>query len=113
VEQATAPLAVSRPKPLWSEQDPDAWRRATDEAVLAFSAESRGAVEAVGDVGPAYGAAKLAELSQGRDASDVLAPPEALETTGPRAEDVAALAAKRSRFKDAYRALKPLFAGGD
>lgn len=67
-----------------------------------------------GDVGPAYGAAKLAQLSLGEDEPEaVLAPPEALETTEPQASDVEALAVKRSRFCAMYGALKPLFGTGD
>lgn len=33
VGQAGAPLSVLRPQPLWSEQDPQAWWRATEQAV--------------------------------------------------------------------------------
>ncbi|MBW2421854.1 MAG: xylulokinase, partial [Deltaproteobacteria bacterium] len=33
VAHATVPLAVERPQPLWSEQDPEAWWRATCEAL--------------------------------------------------------------------------------
>ena len=38
--QASAPLTVSRPHPLWSEQDPDAWVAATHAAVLALLYDS-------------------------------------------------------------------------
>ena len=34
--QGSAPLTVERPEPLWSEQDPDAWWRATVAAVRAL-----------------------------------------------------------------------------
>jgi xylulokinase len=60
VDQASAPLAVSRPAPLWSEQDPDDWWRATDAAVRALAA--RGAtreVQAVGLSGQMHGATLL------------------------------------------------------
>jgi xylulokinase len=33
IAQATAPLTVSRPQPLWSEQDPESWWYATNTAV--------------------------------------------------------------------------------
>jgi xylulokinase len=33
VDQASAPLAVSRPRPLWSEQDPEDWWRGCEAAV--------------------------------------------------------------------------------
>ena len=57
----TAPLAVSRPCPLWSEQDPRDWWRATDEAVRAVLREVDGsAVEAVGLSGQMHGATLLA-----------------------------------------------------
>ena len=32
----TAPLTVSRPHPLWSEQDPEHWWQATDRAMKAL-----------------------------------------------------------------------------
>lgn len=57
--QATAPLAVSRPHPLWSEQDPDDWWAATEQAVLALPADLRAAVQAVGLAGQMHGATVL------------------------------------------------------
>jgi len=60
LDQASAPLEVSRPRPLWSEQDPDEWWRATDAAVRALAA--RGAtreVAAVGLSGQMHGATLL------------------------------------------------------
>ncbi len=33
----TAPLTVSRPHPLWSEQDPEHWWQATDRAMKALA----------------------------------------------------------------------------
>jgi xylulokinase len=36
IAQQSAPLAISRPHPLWSEQDPDAWWTACDAAVRAL-----------------------------------------------------------------------------
>jgi xylulokinase len=60
LDQASAPLEVSRPRPLWSEQDPDAWWRATDAAVRALAARgaTRG-VAAVGLSGQMHGATLL------------------------------------------------------
>ena len=49
LDQAEAKLAVSRPRPLWSEQDPDDWWRATDAAVRALAA--RGALRGVAALG--------------------------------------------------------------
>jgi len=59
-DQASAPLEVSRPRPLWSEQDPDDWWRATDAAVrqLAARGATRG-VRAVGLSGQMHGATLL------------------------------------------------------
>ncbi len=57
----TAPLTVSRPRPLWSEQDPAAWWRAADAAVRAVLRDVDGrAVEAVGLSGQMHGATLLA-----------------------------------------------------
>ena len=36
VDHESAPLEVSRPRPLWSEQDPSDWWRAADQAVRAL-----------------------------------------------------------------------------
>ena len=58
----TAPLTVSRPRPLWSEQDPAAWWNATDAAVRAVLSNLDGhAVEAVGLSGQMHGATLLAD----------------------------------------------------
>ena len=59
VAQETARLAVSRPAPLWSEQDPDAWWRATESAVLALPAAIRARVRGVGLAGQMHGATVL------------------------------------------------------
>ncbi len=57
--QASAPLTVSRPHELWSEQAPDDWCAATDAAVLALPAEQRRAVRGVGLAGQMHGATLL------------------------------------------------------
>jgi xylulokinase len=59
VGQATAALNVSRPCPLWSEQDPDDWIRATDVAVTALDPAARRAVRGVGLAGQMHGATLL------------------------------------------------------
>lgn len=59
IEQASAPLSVSRPHPLWSEQDPRSWWRATDEAVRKLNSRARRAVRAIGLSGQMHGATCL------------------------------------------------------
>ena len=59
VAQATAPLTVSRPHDLWSEQDPADWWAATEAAVLALPADLRGAVAGIGLAGQMHGATLL------------------------------------------------------
>jgi xylulokinase len=62
LDQAEAKLEVSRPRSLWSEQDPDDWWRATDAAVRTLAA--RGAtreVAAIGLSGQMHGATLLDE----------------------------------------------------
>ena len=57
--QASAPLSVSRPHELWSEQDPESWWAATEAAVLALPADLRARVESVGLAGQMHGATLL------------------------------------------------------
>ena len=59
--EASAPLNVSRPKPLFSEQNPDDWWAATDAAVRSLPAELRGAIKGVGLAGQMHGATLLDE----------------------------------------------------
>lgn len=59
VAQATAPLSVQRPRPLWSEQDPDAWWQATNSAVKQLPLAARQAIEAIGLAGQMHGATVL------------------------------------------------------
>ena len=59
VESATTPLSVSRPKPLWSEQDPMDWWQATAAAVKQFSTEARAGVQAISLSGQMHGATLL------------------------------------------------------
>lgn len=51
VGQATAPLTVRRPHPLWSEQDPEDWWAATDAAVTSLRDAHPAAMAAVRGVG--------------------------------------------------------------
>jgi xylulokinase len=56
----TEKLTVSRPHPLWSEQDPESWWRATDSAMKALGAEhSLAGVKALGIAGQMHGATLL------------------------------------------------------
>jgi xylulokinase len=59
VEQASAPLNVSRPQAGWSEQNPADWWSATNAAVKALPAPLRKAVKAVGLSGQMHGATLL------------------------------------------------------
>ena len=58
---ATAPLAVSRPHDLWSEQAPADWWAATDAAVRQLDPALRGAVRGIGLAGQMHGATLLGE----------------------------------------------------
>lgn len=56
----TQPLSVSRPHPLWSEQDPEQWWQATDRAIKALGdAHSLREVKAIGLAGQMHGATLL------------------------------------------------------
>lgn len=57
--QTSAALDVQRPQPLWSEQDPAEWWRATETAVLALPADLRAQVGGVGLAGQMHGATLL------------------------------------------------------
>lgn len=59
MDQSVAPLTVSRPQPLWSEQDPAAWWTATEAAVCGLDAALRGAVQGIGLAGQMHGATLL------------------------------------------------------
>ena len=78
VGQANRPLEVSRPRPLWSEQDPGAWWAATDAAVAALRErwpEALAAVSGIGLSGQMHGATFL-------DASDAVLRPAILWNDG-------------------------------
>ena len=57
--QESAPLGISRPQPLWSEQDPADWLAACHRAVLALPADLRRQVQALGLTGQMHGAVLL------------------------------------------------------
>ena len=62
VATGSAPLEVSRPRPLWSEQDPEDWWRAMGRAVAAIRRANPGelaAVKAIGLSGQMHGATLL------------------------------------------------------
>jgi xylulokinase len=59
VDQASAPLDISRPQPLWSEQNPADWWLATNGAVSALQRPLRAAVRAIGLSGQMHGATLL------------------------------------------------------
>src|SRR5436190_20712470 len=67
VAQATAPLTVSRPRPLWSEQDPEQWWTAVAAALDSLAADApraMGAVRAIGLSGQMLGVALLDAADQ-------------------------------------------------
>lgn len=51
VDQETVPLSVQRPHPLWSEQDPEDWWRAADQAVVALKARQARVLTGVRGIG--------------------------------------------------------------
>ena len=59
IAQANAPLSVSRPAPLWSEQDADDWWTATEAAVLTLDPALRAGVLGIGLAGQMHGATLL------------------------------------------------------
>jgi xylulokinase len=59
VEIATAPLSISRPHELWSEQDPADWWAATNNAVSDLDLQRRHLVKAIGLSGQMHGATLL------------------------------------------------------
>jgi xylulokinase len=56
VDQASAALPISRPHPLWSEQNPADWWVAANNAVSGLRPSLRGAVRAIGLSGQMHGA---------------------------------------------------------
>ncbi|WP_419810046.1 xylulokinase [Sphingomonas sp.] len=84
--QGIAALTVQRPHAAWSEQDPEAWWRATTAAVQAIDPTVRRAVRGVGLAGQMHGATLL-------DADDRPLRPAILWNDGRSAAECAALEA--------------------
>src|SRR6187549_1128835 len=61
--EASAPLTVQRPEPMLSEQNPEDWWSAANQAVLALPSDARKGIRAIGLAGQMHGATLL-------DASD-------------------------------------------
>ena len=59
LDTSSADLPISRPQPLWSEQNPSDWWTATNMAVAGLDLELRHAVKAVGLSGQMHGATLL------------------------------------------------------
>ncbi len=59
VDQANSALEVSRPQPLWSEQNPADWWSAANNAVSGLGLPARAAVRAIGLTGQMHGATLL------------------------------------------------------
>jgi xylulokinase len=87
VDQGSSPLVVSRPHPLWSEQNPEEWWSATVDAVGQLRPAVRRAVRAVGLSGQMHGATLL-------DGADRPLRPAILWNDGRSAEQCALLEAR-------------------
>lgn len=61
VAEAHVPLIVSRPGPLRSEQQPEAWWQAAEAAVLSINADVRARVSAIGLAGQMHGAVLIGD----------------------------------------------------
>jgi xylulokinase len=59
VEQASTPLSISRPQPLWSEQDPADWWAAANSAITKLKSSLRSGVRGIGLTGQMHGATLL------------------------------------------------------
>jgi len=96
VDQESQPLAVSRPQPLWSEQDPEAWWRATEAAVAALrgrQAKAMAAVRGIGLSGQMHGATLL-------DAADKPLRPAILWNDGRSEQQCATLEKAQPRARE-------------
>ncbi|MGC6498908.1 MAG: xylulokinase [Henriciella sp.] len=91
VATGTAPLAVSRPRPNWSEQDPADWWAAVSASVCALPAETRRRSRAVGLTGQMHGATLLG-------ADDQVLRPAMLWNDGRSGAECAALQAAEPAF---------------
>ena len=93
VAQATASLPISRPQPLWSEQNPEDWWRATCVAVQRLPGDDRRNIKAIGLAGQMHGATVL-------DAADQVIRPAILWNDGRSASECEALEAACSDLHD-------------
>ena len=59
IAQASSPLTVERPQPLFAEQDPESWWQASAAAIANLPAPARAAVRAIGLSGQMHGATLL------------------------------------------------------
>lgn len=94
VAQANASLNVDRPRPLWSEQNPEAWWRATDDAVQQLrrtAAPALATVRAIGLSGQMHGAVLL-------DAADRVVRPAILWNDGRAGAECAELERRAPRL---------------
>jgi len=64
VDEASAPLAISRPHALWSEQNPADWWAATNSAVSDLTPHLRSGVKGIGLAGQMHGATLLDKNSR-------------------------------------------------
>jgi xylulokinase len=67
VAEATAPLSISRPQPLWAEEVPEDWWRAVElalDALAAHSPKATAAVKAIGLSGQMLGVTLLDQADQ-------------------------------------------------
>ncbi|WP_435928531.1 xylulokinase [Dryocola sp. BD613] len=90
----TEPLSVSRPHPLWSEQDPEHWWQATDRAMKALGEQhSLTGVKALGIAGQMHGATLL-------DSKQRVLRPAILWNDGRSGEECALLEANVENSRD-------------
>jgi xylulokinase len=97
--ESSAALSVTRTQPRWSEQNPDDWWTAVNQAVLALPSEQRRQVRGIGLAGQMHGATLIDEADRplrpailwndGRAEAECLE----LEATEPRARQLTANAA--------------------
>src|SRR5215470_925921 len=95
VDQESRPLTVSRPQPLWSEQDPEEWWRATGAAIGALGgrqATAMAAVRGIGLSGQMHGATLL-------DAGDRVLRPAILWNDGRSGAECAELERRAPRSR--------------
>ncbi len=94
VAQASAPLSVQRPQPLWAEQDPDDWWRAAERAVAMLRdghATALATVRGIGLSGQMHGAMLL-------DAADRVLRPAILWNDGRAGAECAELERRAPRL---------------